>query len=441
MSDRILLRGGRVIDPGGNVDAVLDVLVAGGVVARVAAGIEPDGARVVDTTGCIVAPGLIDLHTHLREPGFEQKGTIATETLAALRGGFTTVCAMPNTSPAPDSAPTVEAIREIIQRDARVRVLQIGCVTRRREGKDLAELSELAASGCIALSDDGNPVANASLMRHAMELAAALGLPISEHCDEPELSHGGSMNEGRVSERLGLPGQPVAAETTAIARNIALCEMSGARLHIAHVTTARGVELVAEAKSRGLPVTCEVTPSHLFLTEESVFGAGPEPAYDTNAKINPPLRTEADRRALVAGLNAGIIDAIATDHAPHAVEDKLREFDDAAFGISCLETAVASVLTLVERGELDLVTAIRALTLNPARVFAIEARVPGVGRLEPGLSRDLVVLAPGDRWTVDPARLASRGKNTPLAGVELTGSVRAVVFNGALAYEQEAAGV
>jgi len=190
MNDRILLRGGRVIDPGANLDTVTDVLVAGGVVARLAAGIEADGARVVDATGCIVAPGLIDLHTHLREPGFEQKGTIATETLAALRGGFTTVCAMPNTSPAPDSAPTVEAIREIIQRDARVRVLQIGCVTLRREGKDLAELSELAASGCIALSDDGNPVANARLMRHAMELAAALGLPISEHCDEPELSHG-----------------------------------------------------------------------------------------------------------------------------------------------------------------------------------------------------------------------------------------------------------
>ncbi len=339
MSDRTLFRGGRVIDPGAKIDAELDVLVAGGVVAQVGNSIEPAGARVMDATGCIVAPGFVDLHTHLREPGFEQKGTIATETLAALRGGFTTVCAMPNTIPAPDSAPAVEALRDLIGRAARVRVLQVGCVTRRREGKDLAELSELAASGCIALSDGGNPVANARLMRHAMELATALQLPISEHCDEPELSHGGSMNEGRVSERLGLPGQPAAAETTAIARNIALCETTGARLHIAHVTTARGIELVAEAKSRGLPVTCEVTPSHLFLTEDSVFGGGPEPAYDTNAKINPPLRTEADRRALLAGLNTGIVDAIATDHAPHAIEDKLQEFDDAAFGISCIETA------------------------------------------------------------------------------------------------------
>lgn len=441
MSDRILFRGGRVIDPGGSIDAVLDVLVADGVVARVGTAIEAGDARVIDAAGCIVAPGFIDLHTHLREPGFEQKGTIATETLAALRGGFTTVCAMPNTSPAPDSAPVVEAIQDLIERNARVRVLQIGCVTRRREGKDLAELSELAASGCIALSDDGNPVANARLMRHAMELAGALGLPISEHCDEPELSHGGSMNEGRVSERLGLPGQPVAAETAAIARNIALCEATGARLHIAHVTTARGLELVAEAKSRGLPVTCEVTPSHLFLTEESVFGRGTEPAYDTNAKINPPLRTEADRRALIAGLNAGIIDAIATDHAPHAIEDKLQEFDDAAFGISCIETAVASILTLVERGEVDLAAAIRALTVNPAQVFGIAGRVPGAGRLEPGVSRDLVLLDPQARWTVDPARLASKGKNTPLAGTELIGAVRAVVFDGNLAYELEAAGV
>lgn len=441
MSDRILFRGARVIDPSADLDRQADVLVADGMVARIGNGLEAGGARVIEVAGCIIVPGLVDIHTHLREPGFEQKGTIATETLAALRGGFTTVCTMPNTSPAPDSAPVVEAIRDIIRRDARVRVLQVGCVTRRREGKDLAELGELAANGVIALSDDGSPVANARLMRHAMELAAALGLPISEHCDEPELSQGGSMNEGRVSERLGLPGQPIAAETAAIARNIALCEQTGARLHIAHVTTARGLELVAEAKSRGLPITCEVTPSHLFLTEDIVFGAGPEPAYDTNAKINPPLRTEADRRALVDGVNAGIIDAIATDHAPHAVEDKLREFDEAAFGISCIETAAATVLTLVDRGELDLVAAIRALTAGPVRAFAIDARIPGTGRLEPGLSRDLVVLDPSAHWTVEPGRLASKGKNTPLAGAELTGAVRAVVFDGVLAQEMEAAGV
>jgi dihydroorotase len=322
MTDAIVLRGGRVIDPANNVDSVLDVLIADGAVRQVAPTVQVPG-RVIDVHGCIVAPGFIDLHTHLREPGFEQKGTIATETLAALRGGFTTICAMPNTSPAPDAADVLRSLQERITRDALVKVRPIGCITRARAGKELAELAELAAGGCIALSDDGSPVANARLMRNAMELAAAMDIPISEHCDDPELNYGGSMNEGRVSERLGLPGQPEAAETVAIARNIALCEATGAHLHIAHVTTARGLELVVDAKRRGLRITCEVTPSHLFLTEDAVFGSGPEAAYDTNAKINPPLRTEVDRRALVAGVNAGIIDALATDHAPHAIEDKL----------------------------------------------------------------------------------------------------------------------
>lgn len=437
MTNAVILRGGRVIDPANNLDVEFDVLVADGAVQQIGPAIQVPG-RVIDVHGCLVVPGLIDLHMHLREPGFEQKGTIATETLAALRGGFTTVCAMPNTSPAPDSATTVEALLERIARDARVRVLPIGCVTRRREGKELAELAELAAAGCIALSDDGSPVANGRLMRNALELAGSMGLPLSEHCDDPELSHGGSMNEGRISERLGLPGQPEAAETTAIARNIALCEGTGARLHIAHVTTMRGLEMVAEAKRRGLPVTCEVTPSHLFLTEDTVFGSGGEPAYDTNAKINPPLRTEADRRALIAGINNGTIDAIATDHAPHAIEDKLCEFDDAAFGISCIETAVGSLFTLIERGELQLVAALRALTAGPASAFTITKRIPGAGTLTPGISTDITVIDPQARWVVDPMRFVSKGRNTPLTGMALTGSVRAVVLRGEVVFEQEA---
>lgn len=435
----LLIRGGRVIDAATGLDACSDVLIRDGVVVRIAPGTDSHGTRVLDATDCIVSPGFIDLHTHLREPGFEQKGTIATETRAALLGGFTAVCAMPNTNPAPDSATAVEALIERFSRDAQVRVLPIGCVTRRREGKELAELSELAAAGCIAFSDDGSPVADARLMRNALELAGALGLPLSEHCDDPVLNAGGVMNEGRVSERLGLAGQPVAAEVAAISRNIALCEATGARLHIAHVTTARGLELVADAKRRGLPVTCEVTPSHLFLTEDAVFGAGPEPAYDTNARINPPLRTEADRRALLRGVNDGTIDAIATDHAPHALEDKLCEFDNAAPGISCIETALGTVLTLVERGELDIVAALRALTAGPAAAFNIEGRLPGAGRLAEGVSSDLVVFDPADRWIVDPPRFASKGKNTPLAGVELLGRVRAVVLRGELALEQEPA--
>lgn len=434
MTETLLLQNGRVVAPGQGLDAVMDVLLIDGKVAQIAAGIEPQG-RLLEARGCMVTPGLVDLHTHLREPGFEQKGTIATETRAALRGGFTTICAMPNTSPAPDAADVLRSLRERIERDACIRVLPIGCITRGRAGKELAELAELHEGGCVALSDDGNPVASARLMRNAMELAKAMDMPISEHCDDPGLSHGGSMNEGRVSERLGLPGQPEAAETAAIARNIALCEATGVRLHIAHVTTARGLDLVAEAKRRGLPITCEVTPSHLFLTEDAVFGTGAEPAYDTNAKINPPLRTEADRKALLAGVNAGIIDAIATDHAPHAIEDKLCEFDDAAFGISCIETAVGTVMTLVARGELDAVAAIRAMTSGPAGVFRLNT---GIGGLSIGAS-DITIIDPSHRWRVDPGRFASKGKNTPLTGQELTGAVRATIYNGEIAHEMEPA--
>jgi dihydroorotase len=331
----VLIRGGSVVAPSNGLDGVLDVLLRDGAVAKTGAGLEAGDAEVFDATGCIVTPGFVDLHAHLREPGFEQKGTIATETEAALRGGFTTVCAMPNTDPAPDSAPVVEALLDRIRRDARVRVFPIGTVTRGRAGKDLAEIAEIAAAGCVAISDDGNPVADSRLMRHALELAGAAGIALSEHSDDPSLNGDGVMNEGRVSERLGLAGQPSAAEVCAIARNLALCEATGARLHIAHVTTARGVELIAEAKSRGVPVSCEVTPSHLFLTEDAVAGRGADPLYDTDARINPPLRTEADRLALVKAVNDGTIDAIATDHAPHAIEDKLCEFDLAAAGISC----------------------------------------------------------------------------------------------------------
>jgi dihydroorotase len=274
-------------------------------------------------------------------------------------------------------------------------------------------------------------------MRNALALARALGIPISEHCDSPEMHTNGAMHEGLVSERLGLSGQPPAAEAAAIARNIELAALTGARLHIAHVTTARGVELIAEAKQRGVQVTCEVTPNHLFLTEEAVAGAGPDPAYDANAKINPPLRTEADRRALLRALDEGVIDAIATDHAPHAIEDKLVEFEDAAFGIACFESAVSTLLTLASRGELRLERMIEALTAGPAACFGLSARVRGLGTLEPGHSRDVVVLDPRSSVVVDPGSWVSKGKNTPLAGQRLTGAVRAVIFDGTLAWERE----
>ena len=435
---RILIRGGRVLDPSAGLDTHADVLVADGAVRKIGEGLGADSAEVVDASGCLVVPGLVDLHAHLREPGFEQKGTIATETEAALRGGFTTVCAMPNTEPPPDNAPAVEALLERIARDARVRVLPVGCTTAGRAGKRLAEIGEVAAAGCVAISDDGSPVAEGGIMRHALTLAGALGLVVAEHCDDPALSGAGVMHEGSVSERLGLRGQPAAAEEAAIARNLSLCELTGARLHIMHLTTAGGVDLVAGAKARGLPVTCEVTPSHLFLTDDTVAGNGESPAYDADAKINPPLRTQADRRALLAGVNDGTIDAIATDHAPHAAQEKLHEFDAAPFGISCIETALASVLTLVSRGELDLTAALRALTIGPTQAFALEGRLPGIGTLAVDSSSDITVIDPIETWTVDTSRFASKGRNTPLNGVEVTGRVRAVVVWGELRHIAEA---
>jgi dihydroorotase len=333
----------------------------------------------------------------------------------------------------------IEALRERFARDAQVRVFPIGAATRRRGGKEMAELSELAEAGVVAFSDDGSPIADARIMRNVLALSSSLGIPVSEHCDEPSLSGRGVMNEGRVSDRLGLAGQPAAAEVAAIARNLALCETTGGRLHIAHVTTARGLEMVADAKARGVRVTCEVTPSHLFLTEDAVFGAGPEPAYDTNAKINPPLRTEADRRALVAGVNAAVVDAIATDHAPHALEDKLCEFDHAAFGISCFETALGTLMTLSARGELELAPMARALTAGPAGAFGLGARVPGLGTLAVGAPGDITLVDPSASWAVAPDRFASMGRNTPLAGQLLNGAVRAVVRGGVLAHNLAAA--
>ena len=434
----LVIRNGRVVAPAQGIDAVLDVLIRNGRIARVAPDID-SAAPELYASGLVVSAGFVDLHAHLREPGFEQKGTIATETEAALRGGFTTVCAMPNTEPAPDSAPVVEALLERIRQSAKVRVFPIGTVTRGRNGEGLSEIAEIVAAGCVAISDDGSPVADSRLMRHALELARAARIPLSEHSDDPSLGAGGVMHEGRISERLGLSGQPAAAEVCAIARNLALCEATGARLHIAHISTARGVELVAEAKARALPVTCEVTPSHLFLTEDAVTGAGPDPAYDTNARINPPLRTESDRKALVAAVNSGVIDAIATDHAPHAIEDKLCEFDYAAPGISCFETAAGTLLTQVARSELRLEAVIAALTSRPADVFALGERVAGLGTLTEGAPGDVTLLSADASWVVDARRFASKGRNTPLDGETLTGRVHAVVRAGAVAWSVEAA--
>jgi len=430
-----------------------DVLIREGRIAAVGPGVVAEAGRIIDASGLIVCPGLIDIHCHLRDPGFEHKETIETGTRAAARGGFTTVCCMANTEPPIDSRAGVEYILRTAAAQGAVRVLPIGCITRGRQGKELAEMGDLAEAGAVAFSDDGSPVADAALMRHALEYASAFALPVIEHCEEPSLSHEGVMHEGWVANRLGLRGIPAAAEEAAVARNIALAEFAGTHLHVAHVSTAGSVELVRAAKKRGVQVTAEVTPHHLALTDETVMLAAPVLseiegadgsvglAYDTNAKVNPPLRPLADVQACIEGLADGTIDAIATDHAPHAIEDKLCEFDLAAFGISGLETALALCLTLTgdvgAQGHTPLQLLIERLTAGPVRALGLARFVPGLGSLAEGAPGDVLVFDPEAEWVVEPERFASKGKNTPLAGRTLKGKVVATVYGGGVVFVEE----
>jgi dihydroorotase len=431
----LLVRGARVIDPARKVNDVRDVLFIDGRVAERGASV-PDSASVLDGAGLVLTPGFVDLHCHLREPGQEYKETIESGLRAALRGGFTTICAMPNTQPAADNRSVVEFVLRTARALGLARVLPIGAVTVDRAGKQLAELAELAEAGCVAFSDDGSPLADAALMRRALEYASGLGLPIIDHCEEPSLAKGGVMNEGWVSTRLGLRGQPAAAEEAMVARDLQLAELTGGHVHIAHVSTAGSVELIRAAKARGVRVTAEVTPHHLRLTEEAVlYGppGSPAPAYDTNARVNPPLRSRADRAACARGLADGTIDCIATDHAPHATVDKECEFDHAAPGISGLETALALVLEAVRDGEIALPRAIEVLTIGPVRALQLERVVPGLGGLAPGAPGDAVLFDPEAEWTVDPYEFASRGRNTPLVGRRMRGRVIATIVDGTLA--------
>lgn len=444
----LIVRGGRVIDPAQNIDRIADVLLADGRVVEVAGQpLEsgPGGYEVVDARGLVVAPGFIDVHSHLREPGEEHKETIATGTRAAARGGFTTVCAMPNTQPAQDNAGVIEFVMRQAGETAVVRVLPIGAVTVGRLGRRLADLAEMAAAGVVGFSDDGDPVADADLMREALERAAKLGLPIINHCQEPSLTRGAQMNEGELSSRLGLTGWPAEAEASMVARDIELARETGGRLHLAHVSTESAVNHVREAKSQGIEVTAEATPHHLTLTDAWVLGRrgdihGPirPDGFDTATKVNPPLRSETDRAAVAAALADGTIDLIATDHAPHAETDKSGTYEAAANGISCLETAFGSVMGLVHEGVLDLPTLIDRLAASPARLLGME-----LGSLKPGYPADLVLLDPGARWTVRAGKFASLGKNTPLEGVTLRGRVVATIYAGRQIHrlEREEAGV
>jgi len=377
--------------------------------------------------GMVVSIGFVDLHCHLRQPGFEEKETIATGTQAAARGGFTTVCCMANTTPPIDSRAVVEFIQRNAAASGLVRVLPIGCITKGLGGKQLAKMGELAEAGVVAYSDDGQPVADYNLMRRALDCGRNIGLPVIDHCEDLSLSQGGVMNEGSISTKFGLQGIPSAAEEIVVARDIALSELTGARVHIAHVSTAGSVDLIRRAKERGISVTAEVTPHHLTLTEENVVSPL---AYNTNAKVKPPLRTADDLRSLTKGLRDGVIDAIATDHAPHTNADKKCEFTLAAFGISGLETALGSLMTLVHSGELDLVTLISKLTIAPARIIG----VPLLGTMEIGAYGDVTLFDPQIEWVVDPDSFASKGKNTPLAGERLKGKVMATIYGGEVVY-------
>jgi dihydroorotase len=434
--ERILIRNGRVLDQTNGVDMAADVLLDGGRVSQVGPSLAADGARVIDATGLVVAPGFVDLHTHLREPGFEYKESIETGTLAAARGGFTTVCCMPNTDPAIDNKGTVEYILRQAASVGAVRVLPIGCVTKGRAGKLLAELGELADAGCIGFSDDGSPVGDAGIMRRALEYAAAFGLPIIDHCEDPQLM-GGVMHEGWVSTRLGLKGIPSASEENMVARDISLARMTGAHVHIAHLSTAGSVELVRRARAAGVHVTSEVTPHHLALTDEAVMRneGSAALAYDTNAKMYPPLRSDDDVRACIEGLRDGTIDAIATDHAPHAVQEKACEFDNAANGIVGLETALALSLT----SGLPFERIVEALTSGPVRALGLDKHVNGIGTLAAGAPADVVIIDPAREWTVLPQDFASKGKNTPLGGRTLRGAIVATIFGGNVVYQAEGA--
>ena len=443
MTRPILIRGARLLDSARGLDAPGDLLLLGGAIAACGGSVTPpDGALIVEAAGLVAAPGFIDLHTHLREPGREDKETIATGAAAGARGGFTTLCCMPNTDPPIDSAPVVDFIKQRAREAGPVRVLPIACVTRRRAGEELAEMEELASAGAVAFSDDGAPVATGYLMRMALTYAKQLGLPVIDHCEDYDITRGLGVHEGWVASRLGLSGYPSAGEESLLARDIALAEMTGGRFHAAHVSTRGGAELVRQAKARGIPITAEATPHHLTMSEEWVLGVhgAAEPsqplrpgAYDTRAKVSPPLRSLSDRAALAEALREGVIDCVATDHAPHTFADKAAPFDEAAVGLSVLETAFGSLMGLVRDGTLTLPALVYRLTAAPAAILG--AAGASLGALREGASADVVLFDETQEWLVDAGGFASKGKNTPLDGERLQGRVKLTIAQGEVAYD------
>lgn len=421
---KILFQGGRICDPASAADRIADVLIIDGKIAAVEGRVAASDARVIDARGLVVVPGLIDIHVHLRDPGQTHKEDIASGTAAAVRGGFTAVACMPNTTPPIDHPTVVEYVRSKAARSGVCRVYPLGAITLRREGTELAPIESLAAAGAVALSDDGTCVAQAGVLLRAMRYAQQVGLPIIEHCEDLTLSLDGVMHEGAWSSVLGLRGIPAASDDIMVARDILLAEETGCRLHIAHVSTARSVGLIRDAKRRGVAVSAEVTPHHLLLTDAAVEG------YNANAKMKPPLRSEADRAALLEGLRDGTIDVVVTDHAPHAPEETMVEFDCVPFGVVGLETALGLVLThLVRPGVLPLSDALRLMTSRPAQILGI----PG-GRLEVGSPADVALIDLDRSWIVDPASFASKSRNTPFGGWELVGKPVMTLVAGEIKY-------
>ncbi|MGZ3485768.1 MAG: dihydroorotase [Isosphaeraceae bacterium] len=419
----IQIAGGRIIDPSRDSDEIGDLWISRGHVLPTGASYE-EAEIVIDARGLIVCPGLIDVHVHLREPGNEEDETIATGAAAALAGGVTSVACMPNTNPPIDSQAAAEFVVLQGQRARQANVYPVGAVSKGRKGEELASLGQLVAGGAVAFTDDGAPVASAALMRRALEYSKMFDRVIMQHCQVPELTVGGVMNEGFESMRLGLAGMPDAAEDIMVARDIRLAEITRGRLHIQHISTARSVELVREGKRRGVKVTAEACPHHFTLTDERLR------TFDSNYKMNPPLRTWSDVEAVVGGLSDGTIEILATDHAPHAPEKKMRELDLAPFGVIGLETLVPIVAThLVDPGHLSWPEAIRKLTINPARLLGIPK-----GTLRPGADADVTLIDPTARWTINPSQFRSRSRNCPFAGWEVRGRAHTVIVCGEVRY-------
>ena len=422
---KLLIRQGRLVDPVGGIGGVMDVLLEDGRVAMIGSNISEPDAQVIDASGLVVCAGLVDMHVHLREPGFEYKETIETGAAAAAHGGFTSIACMPNTKPAVDSP---EQVRYVLRRAAEscgVRVWPIGAVTLGEKGEALTDAQALKEAGAVALSDDGMPIQNANLMRDALIRAKRLGLTILSHCEDADMVCNYAVNEGRVSRALGLPGRPAIAEELMVMRDAMLSEETGAAVHICHISTAGSVDIVRQFKKKGVPITCETCPQYFTLTEDEVLTQG------TMARVNPPLRTRQDVEAVIAGLKDGTIDAIATDHAPHSAQEKAKPLAEAPSGMVGLETSLGATLTaLYHTGEMDLSDILKKMTFNPACILGIPK-----GRLSLGGEADFTIFDPNETWTVDPERFASKGRNTPFAGKTLTGRVKYTIVGGRIVYE------